>query len=106
MEWAEAHEIGTRLLELDVATDDLDDVGACDQFLDERGGDGHVGGERQMIRKPSNGRRPAAYSSSRNRPMIRRSIHHAVPLLKHPLRFMWEALKSFKANQGLLLAGA
>ncbi|WP_093161490.1 YihY/virulence factor BrkB family protein [Variovorax sp. YR216] len=38
--------------------------------------------------------------------MIRRSIHHAAPLLRHPLRFMWEALKSFKANQGLLLAGA
>jgi len=38
--------------------------------------------------------------------MIRRTVHHAAPLLKHPLRFMWEALKSFKANQGLLLAGA
>ncbi|SCK59408.1 YihY family inner membrane protein [Variovorax sp. HW608] len=38
--------------------------------------------------------------------MIPRSIHHVAPLLKHPMRFMWEALKAFKANQGLLLAGA
>jgi YihY family inner membrane protein len=38
--------------------------------------------------------------------MIRRTIIHASPLLRHPLRFIWEALKSFKANQGLLLAGA
>jgi YihY family inner membrane protein len=38
--------------------------------------------------------------------MIRRTIIHAAPLLRHPLRFMWAALKSFKANQGLLLAGA
>ncbi len=38
--------------------------------------------------------------------MIRRTIHQATPLLRHPLRFMWEALKGFKANQGLLLAGA
>ncbi|MDP9899892.1 YihY/virulence factor BrkB family protein [Variovorax ginsengisoli] len=27
-------------------------------------------------------------------------------LLRHPLRFLWDALKVFKANQGLLLAGA
>ena len=59
-----------------------------------------------MIRKPSTYRRPAAYSSSRNRRMFRRSTTHPVPLLRHPLRFMWEALKGFKANQGLLLAGA
>jgi len=38
--------------------------------------------------------------------MIRRTITHPVPLLRHPLRFLWEALKGFKANQGLLLAGA
>lgn len=27
-------------------------------------------------------------------------------LLRHPLRFLWDALKAFHANQGLLLAGA
>lgn len=31
---------------------------------------------------------------------------HVTPLLQHPLRFLWSALKGFKANQGLLLAGA
>ena len=31
---------------------------------------------------------------------------HIAPLLQHPLGFLWSALKSFKANQGLLLAGA
>ena len=31
---------------------------------------------------------------------------HAAPLVRHPLRFIWEALKAFRANQGLLLAGA
>ena len=35
-----------------------------------------------------------------------RPFAHAAPLLRHPLRFAWEALKAFKANQGLLLAGA
>jgi membrane protein len=38
--------------------------------------------------------------------MIRSTIQYAAPLLRHPLRFLWEALKSFRANQGLLLAGA
>jgi YihY family inner membrane protein len=38
--------------------------------------------------------------------MIRRTFTHAAPLLRHPLRFLWEALKVFKRNQGLLLAGA
>jgi YihY family inner membrane protein len=38
--------------------------------------------------------------------MIRRTVRHAVPLLRHPLRFTWEAVKAFRANQGLLLAGA
>lgn len=38
--------------------------------------------------------------------MIRRNIIHAAPLLRHPLRFIWQALKAFRANQGLLLAGA
>jgi membrane protein len=38
--------------------------------------------------------------------MIRSTIQNAAPLLRHPLRFLWEALKSFRANQGLLLAGA
>lgn len=33
-------------------------------------------------------------------------LAHLTPLLQHPLRFLWSALKSFKANQGLLLAGA
>ncbi len=30
----------------------------------------------------------------------------AALLLKHPLKFLWEAMKGFKAAQGLLLAGA
>jgi len=30
----------------------------------------------------------------------------AAPLLRHPLRFLWEAAKAFRANQGLLLSGA
>ena len=38
--------------------------------------------------------------------MIHSPLTHATPLLRHPLRFLWSALKSFKANQGLLLAGA
>ncbi|MDN8617697.1 YihY/virulence factor BrkB family protein [Variovorax ginsengisoli] len=39
--------------------------------------------------------------------MIRRSLTHPIgPVLRHPLRFIWQAFKSFKANQGLLLAGA
>ena len=33
-------------------------------------------------------------------------LTHAKPLLRHPLRFLWESLKAFRANQGLLLAGA
>ena len=37
---------------------------------------------------------------------MRRLFEHVTPLLRHPLRFVWEALKAFKANQGLLLAGA
>jgi membrane protein len=31
---------------------------------------------------------------------------HAAYLLRHPLRFLWEALKEFRHLQGLLLAGA
>ena len=38
--------------------------------------------------------------------MIRRNFEHAAPILRHPLAFIWQALKSFRANQGLLLAGA
>ncbi|AMM25813.1 YihY/virulence factor BrkB family protein [Variovorax sp. PAMC 28711] len=42
--------------------------------------------------------------------MTRKPLHqaarHAAPLLRHPLRFVWDALKAFRANQGLLLAGA
>jgi len=34
------------------------------------------------------------------------TLRHAAPLLRHPLRFAWDALKEFRANQGLLLAGA
>ena len=30
----------------------------------------------------------------------------AAPMLRHPLRFLWDALKAFRANQGLLLSGA
>ena len=37
---------------------------------------------------------------------IRRFFRLDDPLLRHPLRFLWEALKGFRANQGLLLAGA
>jgi YihY family inner membrane protein len=33
-------------------------------------------------------------------------LQHIAPLLRHPLRFAWDALKEFRANQGLLLAGA
>ncbi|CAN5398305.1 hypothetical protein BH10PSE18_BH10PSE18_03650 [soil metagenome] len=38
--------------------------------------------------------------------MIHSPLTHASPLLRHPLRFLWAALKNFRANQGLLLAGA
>ena len=37
---------------------------------------------------------------------MRSPLEHASPLLRHPFRFLWEALKAFRANQGLLLAGA
>lgn len=37
---------------------------------------------------------------------LRKVAEHAAPLLRHPLRFVWEAVKAFRANQGLLLAGA
>jgi YihY family inner membrane protein len=30
----------------------------------------------------------------------------AAPMLRHPFRFLWEAAKAFRANQGLLLSGA
>ncbi|RZL48464.1 MAG: YihY/virulence factor BrkB family protein [Variovorax sp.] len=38
--------------------------------------------------------------------MIRRFLRLDDPLLRHPLQFLWQALKGFRANQGLLLAGA
>jgi len=38
--------------------------------------------------------------------MNARRLPHLSPVLQHPFRFLWSALKSFKANQGLLLAGA
>ena len=34
------------------------------------------------------------------------STHRAAYLLRHPLRFLWEAVKGFRQLQGLLLAGA
>ncbi|MGJ7580031.1 YihY/virulence factor BrkB family protein [Variovorax sp. RHLX14] len=37
---------------------------------------------------------------------MRSLLEHASPLLRHPFRFLWETLKVFRANQGLLLAGA
>ena len=37
---------------------------------------------------------------------MRSPLEHASPLLRHPIRFLWETLKVFRANQGLLLAGA
>lgn len=37
---------------------------------------------------------------------MRSPLEHASPLLRHPFRFLWETLKVFRANQGLLLAGA
>ncbi len=37
---------------------------------------------------------------------MRSPLENASPLLRHPFRFLWEALKAFRANQGLLLAGA
>ncbi|RYF30131.1 MAG: YihY/virulence factor BrkB family protein [Comamonadaceae bacterium] len=37
---------------------------------------------------------------------LHKVAEHAAPLLRHPFRFVWDALKAFRANQGLLLAGA
>ena len=31
---------------------------------------------------------------------------HATQILRHPGAFAWQTLKAFRANQGLLLAGA
>ena len=60
-----------------------------------------------MIRKPPGPRRAPELPMARKHRMIRRSLTHPIgPVLRHPLRFAWQALKSFKANQGLLLAGA
>jgi membrane protein len=39
-------------------------------------------------------------------PMTIRHRDHAAFLLRHPLKFLWEAVKEFRAAQGLLLAGA
>jgi len=38
--------------------------------------------------------------------MISASLKNATALLGHPLRFLWGAVKAFRASQGLLLAGA
>ena len=38
--------------------------------------------------------------------MNARRLPHLSPVLQHPFRFLWSAVKGFKANQGLLLAGA
>ena len=42
MERAQAHEVGAAFFQLHVAADDLDHVGAGNQFLDKCMGDGHV----------------------------------------------------------------
>ena len=41
MKRAQAHEIGAPLFELHVATDDFNDVGSREQFLNKGLGDGH-----------------------------------------------------------------
>lgn len=41
MEGAQAHVVGTAFLQLHVATDDVDDIGAGDQLLDKGLRDGH-----------------------------------------------------------------
>ena len=38
--------------------------------------------------------------------MTSRTLTKAAPLLRHPFAFLWSAMKGFRANQGLLLAGA
>jgi membrane protein len=38
--------------------------------------------------------------------MMRNPLANAPPFMRHPLRFGWGSLKAFRANQGLLLAGA
>ncbi|MEJ8849857.1 YihY/virulence factor BrkB family protein [Variovorax rhizosphaerae] len=37
---------------------------------------------------------------------MRNPFANAPPFMRHPLRFAWGALKAFRTNQGLLLAGA
>jgi membrane protein len=59
-----------------------------------------------MIRRPELSRGPAAYSAAPAPTRKMRSLLTPSPLLRHPARFLWEALKVFRANQGLLLAGA
>lgn len=59
-----------------------------------------------MIRRPELARGPAAYSAAPAPTRKMRSLLTPSPLLRHPARFLWEALKAFRANQGLLLAGA
>ncbi|KQV78273.1 YihY/virulence factor BrkB family protein [Rhizobacter sp. Root1221] len=34
------------------------------------------------------------------------TVHHVTVLARHPARFAWQVLRAFRANQGLLLAGA
>ncbi len=34
------------------------------------------------------------------------TVHHVTVLARHPVRFAWQVLRAFRANQGLLLAGA
>ena len=34
------------------------------------------------------------------------TVHHVTVVARHPVRFAWQVLRAFRANQGLLLAGA
>ena len=34
------------------------------------------------------------------------AVHHVTVVARHPVRFAWQVLRAFRANQGLLLAGA
>ena len=43
MKRAQAHEVGAPLFELHIAPDDVHDINACEQLLEEGCGDGHGG---------------------------------------------------------------
>ena len=60
----------------------------------------------EALREISTPGRDAArpeYGAIRSDRLIGPAAHH---VLRHPGAFMWQTLKAFKANQGLLLAGA